>query len=181
MFGSNCCFLTCIQISQEAGQVVWYSHLFQNFPQFVVIHTVKGFDIVNKAEVDGLSFLMIQQMLVIWSLVPLPFLNPAWTSGSSWFMYCWSLAWRILSITLLACDKLAQNFKQKHLLSRAVSLGQELRSTLDSDSGLQSLRMCGLSAGGVTVIQRLHQDRKAAFQGGSETCLASEHWLVLAT
>ena len=49
---SNCCFLTCIQISQEAGQVVWYSNLFQNFPQFVVIHTVKGFGIVNKAEVD---------------------------------------------------------------------------------------------------------------------------------
>ena len=52
MSSSNCCFLTCIQISQEAGQVVWYSHLFQNFPQFVVIHTVKGFGIVNKAEVD---------------------------------------------------------------------------------------------------------------------------------
>jgi len=44
--------LTCIQISQEAGQVVWYSHLFQIFPQFVVIHTVKGFGIVNKAETD---------------------------------------------------------------------------------------------------------------------------------
>ena len=51
---SNCCFLTCIQISQEAGQVIWYSHLSQNFPQFVVIHTVKGFSIVNKAEVDVL-------------------------------------------------------------------------------------------------------------------------------
>ena len=49
---SNCCFLTCIQVSQEAGQVVWYSHLSQNFPQFVVIHTVKGFGVVNKAEVD---------------------------------------------------------------------------------------------------------------------------------
>ena len=47
---------------------------------------------------------MIQQMLAIWSLVPLPFLNPAWTSGSSWFTYCWSLAWRILSITLLVCE-----------------------------------------------------------------------------
>jgi len=47
---------------------------------------------------------MIQQMLAIWSLVPLPFLNPAWTSGSSWFTYYWSLAWRILSITLLACE-----------------------------------------------------------------------------
>ena len=52
MSSSNCCFLTCIQISQEAYQVVWYSHLFQNFPQFIVIHTVKGFGIVNKAEID---------------------------------------------------------------------------------------------------------------------------------
>ena len=52
MSSSNSCFLTHIQISQEAYQVVWYSHLFQNFPQFVVIHTVKGFGIVNKAEVD---------------------------------------------------------------------------------------------------------------------------------
>ena len=53
MSSSNCCFLTCIQISQEAGQVVWYSHLFQNFPQFLVIHTVKGFVIVKKAEIDA--------------------------------------------------------------------------------------------------------------------------------
>ena len=53
MSSSNCCFLTCIQISSEAGQVVWYSHLFQNFPQFIVIHTVKGFGIVNKAEIDN--------------------------------------------------------------------------------------------------------------------------------
>ena len=52
MSSSNCCFLTCIQVSQEAGQVIWYCHLFQNFPQFIVIHTVKDFDIVNKAEID---------------------------------------------------------------------------------------------------------------------------------
>ena len=52
MSSSNCWFLTCIQISQETGQVVWYSHLFQNFPQFIVIHTVKGFGKVNKTEVD---------------------------------------------------------------------------------------------------------------------------------
>ena len=51
MSSSNCCFLTCIQISQEAGQVVWYSHLFQNFP-VVVIHTVKFFGTVNKTEID---------------------------------------------------------------------------------------------------------------------------------
>ena len=108
MSSSNCCFLTCIQVSQEAGQGLWFSHLFQNFPLFIVIHTVKGFDIVNKAEIDVFlelsSFSMIQQMLAIWSLVPLPFLKPAWTSGIWWFMYYWSLAWRILSITFLACE-----------------------------------------------------------------------------
>ena len=52
MSSSNCCFLTCIQISQEASQVAWYSRLLKNFPLFIVIHTVNGFGIVNKAEVD---------------------------------------------------------------------------------------------------------------------------------
>ena len=52
MSSSNCCFLTYIQISQKAGKVVWYSHLLKNFPQFVVIHTVKSFIVVNEAEVD---------------------------------------------------------------------------------------------------------------------------------
>ena len=51
MSSSNCCFLTCKQISQEAGKVVWYSHLFKNFAQIVVIHTVKGFSIVNEVDV----------------------------------------------------------------------------------------------------------------------------------
>ena len=80
MSSSNCCFLTCIQVSQEAVQVVWYSHLFQYFPQLILIHTVKGFSIVNKAEIDvffwnSLAFSMIQQILAIWSLFPLPFLK----------------------------------------------------------------------------------------------------------
>ena len=52
MSGFNCCFLTCIQISEEAGKVVWFSHLLKNFPQFVVNHTVKGFGLVYKAELD---------------------------------------------------------------------------------------------------------------------------------
>ena len=60
MSSSDCYFLTCIQVSQEAGQVVWYSHLFQNFPQFIVIRIVKGFGIVNKV---------------------MPFLKPTWPSG----------------------------------------------------------------------------------------------------
>src|SRR5574340_686455 len=52
MSSSNSYFLTCIQISQEAGQVVWNSHLLKNFPGFIVVHTVKGFVVVNKAELD---------------------------------------------------------------------------------------------------------------------------------
>ena len=52
MSGSNCCLLTCIQVSQQTGKMVWYSHLFKNVPQFIVIHTVKGFGMVSKAEID---------------------------------------------------------------------------------------------------------------------------------
>ena len=52
MSSSNCCFLTCTQTSQEAGSMVWFSHLLKNFPEFVVMHTVKGFGILNKAKVD---------------------------------------------------------------------------------------------------------------------------------
>ena len=73
----------------------------------VVIHTVKDLSVVNEAEMFfciSLAFSMIQWMLTIWSLVPPPFLNLACTSGSSWFMHCWSLAWRILSITFLQCE-----------------------------------------------------------------------------
>ena len=99
------CFLTCIQISQEAGQVVWYSYLFQNFPQFIVIHTVKGFGIVNKADVFLELSCFFDDPRDVGNLI----------SGSSAFSktslniwkftvhYCWSLAWRILSITLLVC------------------------------------------------------------------------------
>ena len=89
MSSSNCCFLSCTQVSQEAGKVVWYSPLFKNFPQFVVIHIIKGFSVVNETDFffNSLAFSMIRWMLAIWSLVPLPFLNPAWMSRSSQFTY----------------------------------------------------------------------------------------------
>ena len=79
MSGSNGCFLTCIQISQEAGKVVWYSHLFKNVPQFVVIHTVKGFHIVNEAEVNVfLEFsCFFYDPTDVGSLISASFLNPA--------------------------------------------------------------------------------------------------------
>ena len=76
--------------------MVWYSCFLKNFQRFAVIHTVKGFSLVNEAEADNfwnsLAFAMIQQMLAIWSLVPLSFLNPVCTSGNSQFTYCWNLA-----------------------------------------------------------------------------------------
>ena len=110
MSGSNCCFLTWIKVSQEAGIVVWYSYLFKSF-QFVMIHTVKDFSVVSEIDLYSFSFflefscflhdLMDAGNLIYGSSV---FLNPACTFGSSWFMYYWSLAWRIFSITLLACE-----------------------------------------------------------------------------
>ena len=93
MSSSNCCFLTCIQVSQETGKMVWYSHLFKNFPQVVVIHIVKGFNIVKETEVDVLlkvpCFSMIQQMLVIL------------TSGSSTISKSNLYIWKFLLHTLL--------------------------------------------------------------------------------
>ena len=114
MSSSNWCFLTCIQISQEAGQVVWYSHLFKNFPQCVGIYTVKGFGIISKTQINvflELSCFFDDPMDVgNLTLIPLPLLNSAWMSGSSWFTYSWSLAWRILSITSLTCEMSAIAF-----------------------------------------------------------------------
>ena len=75
--------------------------------QFTVIHIVKGFGKVNKAEIDVFLELscFFDDLANVGNLilVPLPFLKPPWTSGSSWFTYCWSLSWIILSVTLLAC------------------------------------------------------------------------------
>ena len=108
MSSSNCCFLTFIQISQEADQVVWYSHLFQNFPQFIVIHTVKGFGIVNKAEIDVFLELscFFHDPADVGNLISdsSAFSKTSLNITSSRYMYCWSLTWRILSITLLACE-----------------------------------------------------------------------------
>ena len=108
MSSSNCCFLTCISVSQEAGQVVCLFPSLSEFPQFIVFHAVKGFGIVNKAEID------------ICLELSCFFYDPAdvgnLTSGSSVFskasLNIWKFmvhvflkpAWRILSITLLACE-----------------------------------------------------------------------------
>ena len=132
MSGSNCCFLTCIQDSQEHVRWSGIPISLKSFPQFVVIYTVKGFSIVNEAEVDFfwnfLDFSMIQQMLAIWSLVFLPFLNPSCTSGSSRFTYCWSIDWRILSKILLDI-KWVQLYSKLSTLWHCLSLGLEWKLT----------------------------------------------------
>ena len=106
MSGSNCCFFTCIKVSQEADKVVWYSHFFKNFPWFIVIHTLKGFSIVSEAKVDVFFFWI--PLLSLWSNRCLLSLwsNKCW-QFDLWFLclfliftYCWILAWWILSIGL---------------------------------------------------------------------------------
>ena len=115
---SNYCFLSCIQSSQETGKVVWYSFLFKTFTQFLVIHTFKGFIVFSEPEVDNfLDFsCLFYDPVEAGNLISgsFAFSKSSCTSGSSYFSYCWSPAWRILSIILLACEMSAvvQLFKQ---------------------------------------------------------------------
>ena len=125
---------------------------------FVVIYTVKGFGRVNKAEVDvfwnSLAFSMIQQTLTIWSLVPLPFLNPAWTSASSQFMYCWSLAWRIWAL-LCYCVR----WVQLCILWHCLSLGLEWKLTFSSPVATAEFsKLAGILSGAFHSI--IFQDLK---------------------
>ena len=135
MSSSNCCFLTCIQISQESGQVVWYSHLWKNLPLFVVIHTVKDFIIVNDAEVD----VFLDFCCFIYD----PADDSNLISGSSAFSkssfyiwkflvhMLWSLAGSILSITLVAL-KWVQLCNSLNILWHCLSLGLEWKLTFYS-------------------------------------------------
>ena len=126
--GSNCCFLTCIQISQEAGKVVWYSHPFKNFPQFVVIYTVKGFGIINKAEVDFLKKLSCffcdpmvvgnlisdssafsKSILNIWKFIVHVLLKPGSENfehyfASVWYECNWLVVWITLTLPLFGIE-----------------------------------------------------------------------------
>ena len=125
MSSSNCCFLTCIQVSQEAGQVVWHSHLLQNFPQFIVIHRVKGFGIVNKAEIDVFlelscffddptdfgnlisgSFAFSKTSLNIWKFTVHVLLKPGLENFEHYFTSMWddcncSVVWTFFGIAFL--------------------------------------------------------------------------------
>ena len=121
MFSSHCCFLSCIQVSQEADKVVWCSYLFKNTPQFVVIHIIKGFSIVNEVEVDVFLELPCfhHDPMNVGNLISgsSASLKPSCTSGSFQFTYCWSLAWSSLSVTLLACEMSTTVQQFEHSLS----------------------------------------------------------------
>ena len=121
----NCCFLTCIQVSQEAGQMVWYSHLLQNFPQFIAIHRIKGFDIVNKAEIDVFlelscfcddsadvgnlisgSSAFLKTSLNIWKYTVPVLRKPGWETFKHHFTRVWdectcAIVWAFFVITFL--------------------------------------------------------------------------------
>ena len=98
---SNCCFLTCLQVFREAGTVIWYSHLFKNFP-VCGIHTAKGFNVINEAEVDVLLEFscFFYDPTDAGNLISgsSAFSKSTWTSGSSQFTYCWRLGefWALL-------------------------------------------------------------------------------------
>ena len=107
MSSSNCCSVTCIQVSQETHKLVWYSHPFKSF--YSLLYSIsQRFCIVNETEVDvSLGFpCSFYDPTDVGNLVSgsSVFSKPPCASGRSWFTHCWSLAWRILSITLLACE-----------------------------------------------------------------------------
>ena len=138
LFHVNCCFLTCTQVSQEGGKMVWYSHLFKNFPQFVVIHTVKGFGIVNKTEVDVLLDLssIFNDPMDVGNLISTSsaFSKSSLNIWSSQFMCCWSLAWRIMSIILLAFEMTPCQEPAHKIPPMIRSWGEDLTSKADQDS-----------------------------------------------
>ena len=114
MFNSNCCFLTCIQISQEAGQVVWYSHIFKIFPQFIMIHTVKSFGVVNKAKLDVFlvgnliccSSAFSKSSLNIWKFSVHILLKPSLENFEHYFASLWdecnrAVVWAFFGIAFL--------------------------------------------------------------------------------
>ena len=127
MSGSNCCFLTCIQVFQKTGKVLWYSHLLKNFLQFIVIHTVKGFKVVNEAEVDAFlefpcffydpadvgslisgSSVFSKSSLYIWKFLAHVLLKPSLKDFEHYLARIWSdcnyaLVWTFFGIAL-PCD-----------------------------------------------------------------------------
>ena len=165
MSSSNCCFLTCLQIFQEAGQVIWYSHLFKNFPQFVVIHTVKGFGIVNKAEIDVFlelscffhdlgdvgnlisgSSAFSKSSLNIWKFMVHILLKPGWTIVSITFLAC-EMSGIVCNLSIL-WHHLSLGLEWKLIFSRPVATAEfsKFAGVLSSTLTASSFRILNCSA-----------------------------------
>ena len=143
MSDSNCCFLTSIQVSEEASKVVWYSHLFKNVPQFVVIHIIKGFSIVDEAEIDVFleSSCFFYDQMDIGTLI----------SGSSAFfkpsLYIWTFLVHVLlkpslkdfehylTQKMCSCVKWAQLCDSLNILWHYFSLGFRMKTDLFQSCG----------------------------------------------
>ena len=139
MSSSNCCFLTCIQISQEAGQVVWYSYLFQNFPEFVVVHTVKGFGIVNKAEVDGfleLSY-FFHDPVDVYNLISVSSAFSKSSFNGSCIVEAW--LWEFWALLYL-CVRWVHLFGSLRIFWHCLSLGLEWKVTFSSPVATANLQ-----------------------------------------
>ena len=117
MSSSDCCFLTCVQVSQEAGQVVWYSHLLKSFPQFVMIHRVKDFSVVNEAEVD----VFLEFLCFFYD--PMDVGNSV--SGSSAFL---ELTLKKVSSYLMFCQHILKQCKMCPILDLCFLRSQSLRN-----------------------------------------------------
>ena len=133
---------------------------------------------------NSLTFSMIQRMLAIWSLVPLPFLNPAWTSGSSRFMYYWSLMWKILSITLLGCVQFSRSVVSDPLRPHEL---QHVRASLSITNSRSSLKLTPIEVVLKILQARLQQYMTWAFPDvkfeflkgrGSRDQIANIRWII---
>ena len=145
MSSSNCCFLTCIQISQETGQVVWYSYLLKIFLQFALIHRVKGFSVVNEGDVFLELSCFFSDPKDVGNLIS----GSSAVSKSSLYiwkylvMYYWSLAWRILSITLLTCEMSSTVQQFEHSLALSF-FGTGMKTDLFQSCGHRFSKFAGV-------------------------------------
>ena len=134
MSGSNCCFFICTQVSKESSRVVWYSHLFKIFHSW--LWSTQQVSRVNEAEV---VFFFLECPCFLYDPTNVgnlisgssAFSKSTCTSGSSQFTYCWSLAWKILSITLLVCE-MSEMYGNLNILWHCLSLGLGWKLTFSS-------------------------------------------------
>ena len=192
MSSSNCCFLTCIRVSQGAGQVVWYSHLFQNFPEFIVIHTVKGFGIVNKVELGAFlelscffddptdvgnlisdSSAFSKSSLNIWKFTVHVLLKPGLENFEHYFASVWdewncAVVWTFFDIILL--------WDQASLVSQLVKNPPAMQETWVQNLGWEDPLEKGKATHSSILAWRIHSMGCIVHGSQSQTWLSDFHF-----